>query len=135
MIVATFVSLLAYVIDTSVLLLVGAVVIPNEISPTSPYVAELRTVNVDDDSVGVARATVSVVVIVPVAYSAVDACVAVIVVVPAPIIVIFLLLPPPVIIATLVLLLVYVNAPVVLFELGSVKLNAASPYVLDIPDA
>jgi hypothetical protein len=67
LIVATFVSLLAYVIDTSVLLLVGAVVIPNEISPTAPYVAELRTVNVDDESVGVPRATVSVVVIVPVA--------------------------------------------------------------------
>jgi hypothetical protein len=49
-------------------------------------------------------------------------------------IVIFLLLPPPVITATLVLLLVYVKAPVALFELGSVKSNAASPNTFDIPD-
>ena len=64
LIVATFVSLLPYVIDTSVLLLVGVVVIPNEISPSAPYVAELRTVNVDDDKVGVAKLTVNVVVMV-----------------------------------------------------------------------
>ena len=64
LIVATLVSLLAYVIATSVLLLVGVVVIPNEISPSAPYVAELRTVNVDDDKVGVAKLTVNVVVMV-----------------------------------------------------------------------
>ena len=54
--VATAVLLLLYVIAPP-LLLVGSVVIANG---ASPYVFELATENVDSDSVGVANATVSV---------------------------------------------------------------------------
>ena len=55
-IVATAVLLLLYVI-APVLLLVGRVVIAND---ASPYVFELATEKIDADSVGVASATVSV---------------------------------------------------------------------------
>ncbi len=55
-IVATFVLLLVYVI-APLLLLVGRVIIAND---ASPYVFELDTVNVDDESVGVPNEIVSV---------------------------------------------------------------------------
>ena len=56
-IVATLVLLLLYTISTLALLLVGRVVIAND---ASPNVFDDATVNVDDESVDVPRATVSV---------------------------------------------------------------------------
>ena len=126
-IVATLVSLLVYVI-APLLLLVGRVVIANE---ASPYVLELATVNVEDDNVGVARATVRVLlVLVALAYCVVAACVAVNVTFPAATRVIKF--PEASMVATLVSLLVYVIAPLLLLVGRVVIANEASPYVLEL---
>ena len=129
--VATLGLLLLYVIAPA-LLLVGNVVTLNE---ASPYIFDAVTENVVAESVGVARATVSVllVFVALVNCPATAACVALKLTSPALMSVI--VFPDTSIVATPGLLLVYVIAPVLLL-VGRVLIpNAASPYIFVLATA
>ena len=128
--VATSGLLLLYVI-VPVLLLVGRVPIEND---ASPNVFVSATVNVEDERVGVPRATVSVLLaLVAAAYWAVAACVALNDTSPAATKVIQF--PEASMVATAILLLLYVIAPGLLLVGRVTMAKDASPNVLDVSTA